>query len=183
VIIMAVKYGEERVFTIPLRKVFAAERTKRAKRAIELIRAFLERHMKGEVKIGKSINESVWARGIQKPPRRVRVHAVKEKINGVDVVFSELVGVEIKKPSADEIKKKLEKEKEKEKKKKEERKERKQKAYEEEMGIKQEKKAEKEATGKQKTERRETEEEENKKTENKQEGKSEETAEKRQEEK
>ncbi len=139
---VAVKYGEERVFTVPLRKAFLKERTKRAKKAIEIIRQFLERHMKGEVRIGASINESVWARGIQKPPRRVRVHAVKEKIDDRDIVFSELVGVDIKKPSADEIKKKLEKEKEKEKKKKEERKERKKKAYEEEMGIKQQEKKE-----------------------------------------
>ena len=135
---VAVKYSEERVFTIPLRKAFLKERTKRARKSIDIIRSFLERHMKGEVKIGTSINESVWARGMQKPPRRIRVHAVKEKIDNMDVILSELVGVNIKKPTAEEIKKKQEKEKEKEKKKKEERKERKQIARDREMGVKHE---------------------------------------------
>lgn len=130
---------DERVFTIPLRKAFVTEQTNRGWKAMDITRAFLERHMKGTVKIGKSINESVWARGIQKPPRRIRVHAVKEKIDDETVIFAELVGTEIMKPSAEEIKKKAEKEKEKEKKIKEERKERKGKSEAEK--IKEEKEA------------------------------------------
>jgi large subunit ribosomal protein L31e len=30
-----------------------------------------------DVKLDKSINEAVWARGSQKPPRRIRVRAMK----------------------------------------------------------------------------------------------------------
>ncbi|NOZ81858.1 MAG: 50S ribosomal protein L31e [Candidatus Micrarchaeota archaeon] len=101
----------ERVYTIPLRKAFRAPRTRRAKKAIKIIREFLERHMKGEVRIGKSINESVWARGIQKPPRRVKIHAVKED----GVIYAELVGVEIKKPVKKEEKEKPAKERKKKK--------------------------------------------------------------------
>lgn len=130
---------EERVFTIPLRKAFVTEQTNRGWKAMDITRAFLERHMKGTVMIGKSINESIWARGIQNPPRRVRVHAVREKIDGETIVFAELVGTEIRKPSAEEIKKKERKEKEKEKKIKEERKERKGKSEAEK--IKEEKEA------------------------------------------
>ncbi len=128
---------DERIFTIPLRKAFRTERTRMGKKAMLVIREFLERHMKGEVKIGKSINESVWARGIQKPPRRVRVHATKEG----SAVYAELVGEELKKPSAEEAKKKEEKEKAKEEKIKKERKERKGKTLQEE--IKEEKEASK----------------------------------------
>ncbi len=84
----------ERVYTIPLRKALRAPRTRRAKKAIKLVREFLERHMKGEVKIGKSINESVWARGIQKPPGRIKVKAVKKD----GVIYAELLGTEIKLP-------------------------------------------------------------------------------------
>ncbi len=124
-IIMAAEQKEERIFTIPLRKAFVTEQTNRGWKAMDITRAFLERHMKGEVKIGKSINESIWARGIQNPPRRIRVHATKERIDDETIVFAELVGTEIKKPTAEEIKKKEQKEKEKEKKIKEERKERK----------------------------------------------------------
>ncbi len=136
---MAAEQKEERVFTIPLRKAFVTEQTNRGWKAMDITRAFLERHMKGTVKIGKSINESMWARGIQNPPRRVRVHAIRERIDDETVVFAELVGTEIRKPSAEEIKKKEEKEKEKEKKIKEERKERKGKTEAEK--IKEEKEA------------------------------------------
>lgn len=123
---------EEKVFTIPLRKVFRTSRNRRGKKAVALIRRFLERHMKGEVKIGKSINTSVWAKGIQKPPRRIRIHATKEG----DIVYAELVGVEIKTGG---LKKKEEKAKEKEEKIKKERRERKKKTLEQE--IKEEKEA------------------------------------------
>lgn len=126
---------EEKIFTIPLRKAFRTARTRRAKKAISVIREFLERHMKGEVKIGKSINESVWARGIQKPPRRVRIHATKEE----NIVYAEMVGIEIKKPTPEEIKKKEEKEKKKEEKIKKEREERKKKTLEEEIKEEKEK--------------------------------------------
>ena len=121
---------EEKIFTIPLREAFDKPRTKRAKIATNIVRNFLIKHMKSEnIKLGKSINEEIWKRGIQKPPRKVRIHAVKEE----DVVYSELLGVEIKTPSKEEVKKKEEKKKEKKEKIKEERKERRKKTIQEEM--------------------------------------------------
>ena len=114
--------AEEKIFTIPLREVFAKSRVRRAEDASKLVRKFLIRHMKTEnVKIGKSINEDIWKKGMQKPPRKVRVHAIKEE----DTVYAELLGVEIKTPSKEELKKKEQKKKEKKEKIKEERKERK----------------------------------------------------------
>jgi len=122
--------AEEKIFTIPLRDAFSRERTHRSKDASRLIREFLIKHMKSEnVKIGSSINENLWKRGIQKPPRKVRVHAVKEE----DIVYAELLGVEIKTPSKEEIKKKEEKKKEKKEKIKEERKERRKRTIQEEI--------------------------------------------------
>ncbi len=95
---------EERIFTIPLKKAFRAPRTKRAKKAMKVIREFLKRHMKVEkledVVIGKSINEAVWKRGIQKPPRRIRVHAIVYE----GKVYAELLGVDINLPSKEETK-------------------------------------------------------------------------------
>ena len=135
---------EEKVFTIPLRHVFEGSRLKRAKRAITAVRTFLTKHMKAEdVSVGKSINEAIWARGIQKPPRRVRVHAIKDG----DVIFSELIGVEIKTPSKEQKEKKGEKDKKKDEKIKEKRKMMKQlttqQKLEKEQGIEVEKKEEK----------------------------------------
>jgi large subunit ribosomal protein L31e len=121
---------EEKIFNIPLREAFEKERQKRARNASKIVRDFLIRHMKNEnIKIGKSINEAIWKRGINKPPRKVRVHVIKEE----DVVYAEILGVEIKTPSKEEVKKKEEKKKEKKEKIKEERKERKKKTIQEEI--------------------------------------------------
>ena len=51
---------KEQVYTIPLRKVKGAPRWKRANKAMDLIRAYLTKHMKTEseqVKIDQTINE------------------------------------------------------------------------------------------------------------------------------
>ncbi len=101
------KYVEERIYTIPLRSVFRVPRTRRAKKAISVIREFLKRHMKvEEVIIGNSINETVWSKGLKKPPRRIRIHAVVHE----GKVYSELLGVDIKLPEKKEEKKKEERE-------------------------------------------------------------------------
>ncbi len=73
----------ERLYTIPLGKVYETVRTKRAKRAVKMVREFIIRHMKPEeeedVIIDPALNEYLWTRGIQKPPRRVRVRTTKDK--------------------------------------------------------------------------------------------------------
>ena len=118
--------ADEKIFTIPLREAYDKPRTTRAKIAVNIVKDFLIRHMKSKnIKLGKSINENIWKRGIQKPPRRIRIHAVKEE----DIVYSELLGVDIKTPSKEEVKKKEEKKE----KIKEDRKERKKKTIQEEI--------------------------------------------------
>jgi large subunit ribosomal protein L31e len=122
--------AEEKVFNIPLRGVHDAQRRRRASNAIKLIRNFLIKNTKTEnVRLGKSINESVWKEGMQNPPRKVRVHVIKEE----DVLYAELLGTEIKTPSKEEVKKKEEKKKEKKEKIKEERKERRKKTIQDEI--------------------------------------------------
>jgi len=72
----------ERIYTIPLREAYEAKRGKRGKRAIDLIRAFIARHMKADeedISISSGVNSAVLARSIQKPPRRIKVKVVKEK--------------------------------------------------------------------------------------------------------
>jgi len=121
---------EEKVFNIPLRETHEKQRRRRASNAIKLIRDFLVKNTKTEnIKIGKSINDAIWKEGIQNPPRKVRIHIIKEE----DIVYAELLGVEIKTPSKEEVKKKEEKKKEKKEKIKEERKERKKKTIQEEI--------------------------------------------------
>ncbi|MBR1368643.1 50S ribosomal protein L31 [Methanocalculus chunghsingensis] len=69
---------KEQIYNIPLRDAKRAPKWKRSKVAIKDIRTFLEKHMKAEdVKLDRNINEKVWERGSQKPPRMIRVRAMK----------------------------------------------------------------------------------------------------------
>lgn len=71
---------EERIYTIPFRKVWATPMGKRTPRASRVLRAFAKRHMKAEnVEISNEVNEELWARGIRKPPRAITVRLVKDK--------------------------------------------------------------------------------------------------------
>ena len=72
---------EEKIYTIPLRHVWVVTpRGKRAPRAVRDVRDFVSRHMKAEeVAISNEINEVLWIRSINKPPRKITVRAVKDK--------------------------------------------------------------------------------------------------------
>ncbi len=84
----------ERIYTVPLRNAHLAPLTKRARRAVNEVRHFLARHMKAEeakIWIDNPVNEMIWARGIQKPPRRIRVRAIKFEDGVVEVSLPESV--------------------------------------------------------------------------------------------
>lgn len=69
---------EERIFVVPLRDPKCG-RKKRTPRAVRKLREFLKKHMKTEkVVITPELNELLWERGIEKPPPRVRIRAVKK---------------------------------------------------------------------------------------------------------
>jgi len=81
---------EEKFYTIPLRKAWISQRKKRAPKAMRIIKTFVKKHMKirteseGEEEaellvISNEVNEKIWNRGIEKPPRKIRVRAVKNK--------------------------------------------------------------------------------------------------------
>ncbi len=72
---------EEKIYTIPLRHVWVVTpRGKRAPRAVRDVRNFVSRHMKAEeVSMSNEVNSALWARGINKPPRKITVRAVKDK--------------------------------------------------------------------------------------------------------
>lgn len=64
----------DKIYTIPLRDAYNARRPNRAKKAVKIIRKFLARHTKSKaVKLDPSLNEILWDRGIEKPPRRVKL--------------------------------------------------------------------------------------------------------------
>lgn len=82
---------DERIYTVPLRKAYwTGTRLRRSNRAVRVLREFVERHMKPEeLLIQPEVNERIWARGIQKPPRRVRIRATKNSDNLVRVYLAE----------------------------------------------------------------------------------------------
>ncbi|MEM1551896.1 MAG: 50S ribosomal protein L31e [Candidatus Bathyarchaeia archaeon] len=95
---------EERFYTIPLGKAWLVPPNKRAPKAIRIIRDFIKRHMKLEAKregeeeeeaepkkliISNEVNEKVWSRGIEKPPRKIRVRAARDKDGNVTVYLAE----------------------------------------------------------------------------------------------
>jgi large subunit ribosomal protein L31e len=81
---------EERIYTIPLRRVWISPRKKRVPRAVRLVKAFIQRHMKPEALVmSNEVNEKLWSRGIQKPPRRIRVRAVKDREGTVTLYLAE----------------------------------------------------------------------------------------------
>ena len=101
---------QERLYTIPLRKLHKVSRTRRAPVAMRMIEDFIVRHMKperdgeiltkasdarsgsGEEKelfIDPPVNNYVWSRGIEKPPSKVRVRALKFEDGSVIVHLAE----------------------------------------------------------------------------------------------
>lgn len=92
---------EEKIYTIPLGRAWISPRRKRAPRAIRLIKSFMHRHMKIKTEveemeeeaerlvISNEVNEKIWSRGIEKPPRKIRVRAAKDKEGIITVYLAE----------------------------------------------------------------------------------------------
>lgn len=96
----------ERVYTVNLREAYEKPRTKRAKVAVNLLKEFMKRHMKAEeVKLSNMLNAVLWSRGIQKPPRKVKVKAFKVGNTAYVFHFEEKVEIKEKKEEKKEEKK------------------------------------------------------------------------------
>jgi large subunit ribosomal protein L31e len=93
---------EERTYTIPLSRAWISPRKKRVPKAVRIVRAYIQRHMKIEtgpktgeeeeeerLVISNEVNERLWGRGIEKPPRNIRIRAVKDKEGTVTLYLAE----------------------------------------------------------------------------------------------
>ncbi|MFC1741971.1 50S ribosomal protein L31e [Nanoarchaeota archaeon] len=94
----------ERTYTIPLRREFQkAPKYRRAKKAVNALKEFVQRHMKCDnVLVGPKLNLKIWENGIKNPPCRVKVNCVKDEKE--DVTRVELFGFEFKKKEKKEKK-------------------------------------------------------------------------------
>lgn len=92
----------ERIYTVPLNITMNVPKTKRAPRAIKEIKEFVRKHMaeemteeegeKGEKKdvwVDFKLNEKIWARGIEKPPRKIRIKAIRFEDGLIEVSLPE----------------------------------------------------------------------------------------------
>ncbi len=78
---------DERIYVVPLAKARHGPRNKYAKKAIRYLREYMTRHFKPEsLVISQEVNEKIWERGIQKPPRKLKVRATKN-VDGLVVVY------------------------------------------------------------------------------------------------
>jgi large subunit ribosomal protein L31e len=92
---------EEKTYTIPLGKALIMPPRKRSPRAMHMIRGYVVKHMKipsraeeedeepPTLTISQEVNEFIWARGIEKPPRKIRVRTTKDKDGNVTVLLAE----------------------------------------------------------------------------------------------
>jgi large subunit ribosomal protein L31e len=92
---------EERIYTIPLQKAMVRPPKKRTPRAMQLLKIFVTRHMKmattvteeedelPQLIVTQEVNEKIWGKGIEKPPRKIRVRVTKTKDGNVTVYLAE----------------------------------------------------------------------------------------------
>ncbi len=94
---------EERIYTVPLGKAWIMPPRKRTPRAMRMLRAFVTKHMKLGAKkeeeeeeeepatlvITNEVNEKLWERGVEKPPRKIRIRATKDKEGNITVYLAE----------------------------------------------------------------------------------------------
>ena len=68
---------------VPLRNAWNITRFKRAPRAIQIIKDHVIQHLKvtedEEIYIDQSVNEHIWARGIENPPRKIRLQVIRHE--------------------------------------------------------------------------------------------------------
>jgi large subunit ribosomal protein L31e len=81
---------QERIYTVPLKEAWNAQRYRRSERAMMVLKAFAVRHMKAkEVTVDTTVNEAIWARGIKSPPHKIRVKMTKDDDDKVTITMAE----------------------------------------------------------------------------------------------
>ena len=96
------EFVEERFYTVPLGKAWIMPPRRRAPRAMRMLKSFLTKHMKLEARaeseeeeepkqlvITNEVNQKIWERGVEKPPRKIRVRVAKDKEGNITVFLAE----------------------------------------------------------------------------------------------
>lgn len=85
----------KREYVIPLRrKTLKAPKWRRSKKAVSVLKEFVQKHMKTDnVIICNELNEAIWGQGIKNPPGKVEVIALKSEFNGEEKCIVNLLSV------------------------------------------------------------------------------------------
>ncbi|MBR9677953.1 MAG: hypothetical protein GOU97_01490 [Nanoarchaeota archaeon] len=83
-------------YTIPLRReTNKVPKWKKTNKAIKAVHEYLLKHAKEPVKIHKSVNQAIWARGWKKPPARITVEITDVKTKEASYKIAHLEGIKI----------------------------------------------------------------------------------------
>ncbi len=89
----------KREYVVPLRrKVSLAPKWRRSKKAVFVLKEFIQKHMKTDnVVILAELNDKIWENGIKNPPGKVSVVALKTQFGGVEKTLVNLLEVGVDK--------------------------------------------------------------------------------------
>lgn len=92
----------KREYVVPLRaKTLKAPKWRRSKKAMSVLKEFIEKHMKTDnVIICNELNETIWTNGIKNPPGKVEVVAYKAELGGEEKCLVNLLSVGVEKQLA-----------------------------------------------------------------------------------
>ena len=80
----------ERILTIPLKGALKAPLQQRAPKAVRVLKELVGRHMNSDnIWLETSVSEYIWQRGIEHPPKKIRVRAVRFEDGLVEVSLPE----------------------------------------------------------------------------------------------
>lgn len=82
---------KDMVYTISLGRLYWGRRSNRSNRAIRYIRRFVVRHFHvNDVLIDPLVNQFIWSRSREKPPRRITIRVIRIRDNVARVVLAGL---------------------------------------------------------------------------------------------
>ncbi len=81
------------IYTLSLGRLYWGRRSNRSNRAIKYIRKFVIRHFHvNDVLIDPLVNQYIWSRSREKPPRRITIRVVRIKENVARVMLANAIG-------------------------------------------------------------------------------------------
>ncbi len=80
------------IYTLSLGRLYWGRRSNRSNRAIKYIRKFVIRHFHvNDVLVDPLVNQYIWSRSREKPPRRITIRVVRIRENVAKVMLANAI--------------------------------------------------------------------------------------------